>query len=253
MSYILDALTESERTRQERAAAPKYSLLPIVEGKTPRRPVWPYVLAAGLLINAAVFYFRLQPGPATDTPVAGAAIAPAAPSAPKVKEVAAAPKPASSERVPMPTAPRVAQPLQAPPARAENLAASPAAGLREAGVRPAVTPAPGDRPPPPVKMPEVGKRTAVEAAAAKPAPSAPDEKPPQPKNAAEAADPAADAKHGLPAVSVSGFIHEDGSNGIAIINDKLVREGDEIAPGLILEKILGDRVVLNYKGRRFTP
>jgi general secretion pathway protein B len=38
---------------------------------------------------------------------------------------------------------------------------------------------------------------------------------------------------------------------MVIVNDRLVREGDEVAPGVILEQILNDSVVFNYKGKRF--
>jgi general secretion pathway protein B len=55
----------------------------------------------------------------------------------------------------------------------------------------------------------------------------------------------------LPPVSVSGFIRDGGAGGMVIVNDKLVREGDEVAPGLKLEQILHDSLVFNYKGYRF--
>ena len=38
---------------------------------------------------------------------------------------------------------------------------------------------------------------------------------------------------------------------LAIINDKLVREGEEVAPGLRLEKIIDESAVFTYKGQRF--
>jgi general secretion pathway protein B len=55
----------------------------------------------------------------------------------------------------------------------------------------------------------------------------------------------------LPAVSVSGFIKDESGVNLAIINDKLVREGDEVLPGLRLEKIDGENAYFNYKGQRF--
>ena len=256
MSYILDALTESERARRQGAEAPKYSLLPIAGGETSRRHVWPYVLAAGLLINAVVVYVRLQPGPPVDAPVADSAKAPPAPAAPKVKEATAAPSaapiPAAKSDAVMSPAPRAAVPLPAPPARAGDPAATHTGGVRGSSARPAVAQAPGEGMRTPAQTPDAGKRPAAETAIATRAPSASAEKLSQRKSAAELAGPAAAARNTLPAVSVSGFIHEEGSSGFAIINDKLVREGDEIAPGLILEKILGNGVELSYKGQRFT-
>jgi general secretion pathway protein B len=56
----------------------------------------------------------------------------------------------------------------------------------------------------------------------------------------------------MPSISISGYIRDDEAGGMAMINDKLVREGEEISPGLRLEKILPDGAVFSYKGRRFT-
>lgn len=56
----------------------------------------------------------------------------------------------------------------------------------------------------------------------------------------------------LPAMRISGYLRDGGEGGMAMINDKLVREGEEVSPGLRLEKILPDGAVFSYKGRRFT-
>ena len=45
MSYILEALADSEQARQQIAAAPKYSLLPVVGEELPQHRRWPYALA----------------------------------------------------------------------------------------------------------------------------------------------------------------------------------------------------------------
>jgi general secretion pathway protein B len=55
----------------------------------------------------------------------------------------------------------------------------------------------------------------------------------------------------LPALAVAGFIHDEASGSMAIVNDKLVREGEEVSPGLILEKASADGLIFNYNGRRF--
>lgn len=56
----------------------------------------------------------------------------------------------------------------------------------------------------------------------------------------------------LPPLNISGYIHTEQGVGIAMINNHLVREGDEIYPGLRLVKVLDDRAVFNYKGYIFT-
>lgn len=55
----------------------------------------------------------------------------------------------------------------------------------------------------------------------------------------------------LPALSVAGFIHDEGAGSFVIVNDRLMREGDEVAPGVKLEKILKDGVIFEYKGAHF--
>ncbi len=52
-------------------------------------------------------------------------------------------------------------------------------------------------------------------------------------------------------MAIAGYIHDDQEGSMAMINDKLVREGEEISPGLRLEKILADGAIFVYKGRRF--
>lgn len=61
-----------------------------------------------------------------------------------------------------------------------------------------------------------------------------------------------DPLKGLPPMNISGYIHTAQGVGIAMINDKLVREGEEIYPGLRLIKVFDDRAVFNYKGYTFT-
>jgi general secretion pathway protein B len=59
-------------------------------------------------------------------------------------------------------------------------------------------------------------------------------------------------KEELPPINIMGYVRDGEQGGVAMINDKLVREGEEFAPGLRLEKILPDGAVFNFKGRRFT-
>lgn len=61
-----------------------------------------------------------------------------------------------------------------------------------------------------------------------------------------------DPLKGLPPMNISGYIHTEQGVGIVMINNQLVREGDEIYPGLRLIKVLDDKAVFNYKGYIFT-
>jgi general secretion pathway protein B len=224
MSYILEALASSEQARQQVPAAPKYSLLPVVGEQAARRRLWPYAVAAVLVVNASVLYFLARP---------------ASLALPEVQ------------------------------------IATPAVGTT-----PSQTPPPPKAQPQPVTEPVIVRAPAPVVAAAKTEPKKREPKKPEPVVKAAPAQPASPPETStlpaagavapptqavsrfelppglhreLPALSVSGFIREEGSSGMVIVNDKLLREGDELVPGLKLEKILQDSLVFNYKGYRFKP
>lgn len=53
-------------------------------------------------------------------------------------------------------------------------------------------------------------------------------------------------------ISVAGFAQADNSKErMAIINNRALREGDELPGGLRVERIVGNSVVFNLKGYRF--
>ncbi len=56
----------------------------------------------------------------------------------------------------------------------------------------------------------------------------------------------------LPALRPTGYMHADDANERLIaINDRLVRVGDEVAPGLRVQALTPTAVVFSYKGYRF--
>lgn len=61
-----------------------------------------------------------------------------------------------------------------------------------------------------------------------------------------------DPLKGMPPLEVTGFMHNEQGGNIAIINDKLMNEGDEVSPGLRVEKIKDDSVIFSYKGYVFS-
>jgi general secretion pathway protein B len=75
--------------------------------------------------------------------------------------------------------------------------------------------------------------------------------PPQPADGMPARDVSPAPPKNLPEMTIAGYIHDDQEGSMAMINDKLVREGDEISPGLRLEKILPDGAIFSYRGERF--
>jgi hypothetical protein len=62
----------------------------------------------------------------------------------------------------------------------------------------------------------------------------------------------ADPLIGLPVLNISGYIHEEQGGSIAMINNKLIHEGEEVTPGLKLVKILDGSAIFSYKGYVFT-
>jgi general secretion pathway protein B len=56
----------------------------------------------------------------------------------------------------------------------------------------------------------------------------------------------------LPAIVVNGYIYaKTPSDRSVLMNQKLLHEGDQVAPGLVLEKMLPKAAILNYRGYRF--
>ena len=62
----------------------------------------------------------------------------------------------------------------------------------------------------------------------------------------------ADPLKGLPPLHITGFVHNEQSGTVAMINNQLVHEGEEISPGLRLIKILDNSAIFSYKGYIFT-
>jgi general secretion pathway protein B len=61
-----------------------------------------------------------------------------------------------------------------------------------------------------------------------------------------------DVRSGLPALSVGGAMYsQTPANRMLIINGQVFREGDALAPGLVLEQIKLKSAVLKVKGLRF--
>jgi general secretion pathway protein B len=299
MSYILEALADSEQARLQVAGAPKYSLLPAVGEEVSHHRRWPYVLAAALLVNAVVLQVWLRPA------LPGGVVSTKMPTVLQVAEPPAAePRMASLARNDMPAADVAAialsevRPPESQPERVydRRVARPPAPADVVASTAPA-NPANDSAP---VHIPKLApsvmaKRSAEAAVASEakstpttskasryteaavataakptPAPSAakrgvevavvPEVTPtllqtsptrPSPTPAGGTAEMPTALQQEMPTLAVAGFIRDEGSGSMVIVNDRLVREGDEVAPGVKLEKILNDSLVFEYRGYRF--
>lgn len=215
MSYILEALQKSEQTRLHGAGAMRYSLLPASGAEAvPRRGRY-YALLAGLvLLNALVLYPRRAPPPrdeATMTRTDGATKPIGRPAG-----TALPGKPAAVSQRPVRAVAAV------PPAH-PSLPGVPAPAAPPVAAAEAALPAEGAAPAAPLPRPE----------------------------SAGAGEMPPDLMKQLPPLAVAGYIRDAGAHDMVIVNDKLLRAGDEVEPGLRLEQILGDGLVFNYKGFRF--
>jgi len=238
MSFILDALSKSEQARLQSTAAPSYSLLPTMceEATPPRR--WPLMLAAAIALNASLlFYWRQSQEPSPTPAVLHSAM--------------------QAKVLPEPEDLRADAPL----ARAHSAlpaARTPAPAL----VHQEVAMPAGD----PATVKPLASRVAEEAVLRRlPVSSRAEERNPvaapvaaeiaskaaERDEAAELPERQASDQRELPPIAVAGFIRNEGSASMVIVNDKLAREGDEVSSGLTLEKIIGDRVLFNFKGYRF--
>lgn len=109
--------------------------------------------------------------------------------------------------------------------------------------------APAPVPPPPPVQPAVPP---PEAAAIPAAPGV--VPPPRPPAPSAPTDPArSDAPSGWPKVVVTGGIYSPNrAHRVVIINGAPAREGAEPVPGVVVEHVRADRVVLSYRGQRHT-
>ena len=57
---------------------------------------------------------------------------------------------------------------------------------------------------------------------------------------------------GLPPLNITGYVHNEQSGSLVMINNQLVHEGEELSPGLRLIKILDNSAIFSYKGYVFT-
>lgn len=140
---------------------------------------------------------------------------------------------------PAPAAPvRIAQPLTAP--AAPKMAPQPAAEAAR------------DEPAKPVEaateVPPAKAKTA-KAAAAKKAPSPPAAEPAPVLALRDLPDA---IQRQIPPLKVGGYIYSSNkAERSVLINDRLLGEGDEAAPGLVLERMQPDGMIMRYQGYQY--
>jgi general secretion pathway protein B len=279
MSYILEALKKAQAERQLGNAptihAPAVHAAP--QAAAGRKPLAIGIAAGAVLLAGALFAWRQQsaaPGKIAD---AGPAVQQAAPAG-----VAAAQAPAASatQQAPRPAAPAAGDAATIRSSSAEEaqtraeaqvaLVQDPATAVDAHALRrPQAQPAP-EKP----ASPKTAEPTPLHAAVSTPA--APDIAPPASPVAARAdsqvaarhaatpaAPPAEDTLRSLnelpesirsnvPRVAFGGYMYSPNpADRLVLVDQVLRREGEEVAPGLVLERLLPKAAVLNYHGYRY--
>lgn len=248
MSYILDALKKSDSERQASAIADA------VPGATymvaPGRRAGNYgalllagagMLVTGLAVGALRPWQALPPVAAGQDVASVAVPQPTAAAQPvaTVPTVAAAQPVAPSRPVPAAAMAKIAAASSTP---AKPAAAVPAAKAvaKTPPPKPAVADAPA-KPRPPVKL--AAREPEAAPAAARPS-----------SEVVAFQELPAEIRESLPKVSFGGFAGGDqAGERIAFINNRLLKEGEEVSPGVRLERVGSDGVVLGYKGHYFRP
>lgn len=217
MSYILDALKKSEQERQ-RGSVPDLLTVQAEIVQSPRRSFpWAYLIAAAVLLNAGIAVWWLLPAPAGRPEVPAAA--PVQQQASGLKEE----RQLKAAEQPLPEGETKQPKKEAAPHQADRTALP---------SNPAPEPTKAERP----------------AVSSEPV-SIPPADPGRIYNLKEL--PAALQK-GLPKFGLSAFMYaSDPALRMVRINDQMMREGQELSPGLRLQEITAEGVVMTSQGYQF--
>lgn len=223
MSYILEALMQAQLERQSRGIPGLYTIQTLPRLRPEPRRRWPLVAAgvAGLSGLLAVGFAWMQPWHRDTLEISGPIITSASVAAPD-----AHPKPAV---VSLETTP--------------GLLSSVEPRLRAAGpdAAPSVAKAPDTR----RKHQHKRRKGKIQIAAIRPAAQAD-------TRIYSITELPVELQKVASSISIAGFAHSDNpKERTAIINNRALREGEEVSGGLRVERIADDGVVFNLKGYRF--
>jgi general secretion pathway protein B len=234
VSYILDALRRADSEREPGGVPGLHSQPAANAEPAARRPrrqwlAWAVAVGAlGLIATLAAWLVLRAPAPGGDRVVApaagtatGGAVAPTPPgtdTAPVYAPVAATPDPS------VPIAPPAPWPSKSPAASAAPGRTKPATKDAAAGSSPPATPSSTAAPPAAPRATPVVLR---------------DDLPPALRN-------------DLPPLAVGGSMYSTvPANRTLILDGRLVRENERLAPDLVLEEIRMKSAVLSFRGTRF--
>ncbi|MGN6702519.1 MAG: general secretion pathway protein GspB [Burkholderiaceae bacterium] len=241
MSFILDALRKADAERQLGSlpgidAQPLASAPPLHSPMRQRVPSLVAMAGLSLAVAAAALAWwtisHREAGPAAPpAPVAAArAPAPKPPPQPAADETIPGPAPQAPSKPPVAAEVPVPPPLPRPVPRPEKApAAKPVA-------KPDQAPAP--------KAPVESKATPAPAGETTPRTERP--------SVLTYGELPENMRRELPALAIHGAMYSDNpANRMLLVDRRLLHEGDEIAPGLVIESVMPKEATLRYKGYRF--
>jgi general secretion pathway protein B len=244
MSYILDALKKAESERKLGSVPTMYAQAPNAIAPTDGHGwhKWlPWVLAGTTLGMLIIGLAWLQPW---QSQVQTMRNVPA--EAPAVTTIA----PATVEN-PMAIAPEAAKEVKPEPAVTASSIAAPSTQRPAKPAQPTTPVLPAS--PVAEKVPQVATGSSVAKVA-----SAPIREKESPNVSSEESqvgtprDLPPNIQAELPAIVVNGYIYaKNPADRSVLINQRLLHEGDQITPELVLEKMLSKGAILNYKGYRY--
>ena len=234
MSYILEALKKAQAERQLGNAPTIHAPPPMYaapdRARDGNRRHLMIGLGLGVLVAAAALLWVRHTGEQPVRLAAAPVSAPAPAPVPAPAPTAAAAPPAAPAPAPAPApAQREAAPVAAKPAPAPARAAEPA--------------------PPPVRVAEAPLSETPAALAPAPVAAA---QPAGEENLRTLQQLPESVRREIPQVSFGGYIYSPTPGESLLLVDKtLRREGEEVAPGLVLERLMPKAAVMNYRGTRY--
>lgn len=248
MSYILDALKRAEAERNA-GSRPSIHTQPAFmpapqSAPSPWRSPWPWTACAGTLALAATVAWWLF---THDQPVHTAPATTQASQA--VAENTPAPAPASPSTAASATPPSPAQAAM-PLAPAENVAREEAKEQVRVLSRPAADAGRKAGKTERKRVIDEGAKTAKKEGRSEDDEHAGRTSPEVPATTLQ--DLPDNVRGQIPAYTVGGYLYSGtAADRSVLINNRLMREGGEIAPGLRIERMMPNGMVLNYKGYRY--
>jgi general secretion pathway protein B len=247
MSYILEALKKAQAERQLGSAPTIHAPQPVqvnaaAGGQPANRKPLLLGLGAGALVVLAGAALMWRHAPAPEAQKVAQATQPALPAPPAAAGAASATLAVRAPDIPppAPAAPRVAETHAALAAPAPAPVPAPAS---RAGADAHVA---GSAVPP---------SAPVAAAAAQPQAAAPagPHPAPAPEDSLPLAQQLPEAIRGqIPRVSFGGYMYSaNPADRLVLVDNALRHEGEEVAPGLVLEKLMPKAAVMNFRGVRY--